>query len=424
MMTPPPNLRYSSTLAWAGDMSGRVTLFIAVMITLALTGQQSSAAPPENPWDIPSLRAPPEVFPAPEFPSSDDRIRPLFFAGPLYRGEPTRVFAWIGLPKLAEGARAPGIVLLHGGGGTAFESWVKLWVDRGYAAIAIDHFGTLPHPENAKPRPRNPSGGPPGGGATFAQLGAPLRDQWPYQAATAAILAHSLLLAQPDVDPERTGVTGISWGGYLTCLVAGLDSRLKFAAPVYGCGNYEETIFASELQKLPPEQSALWYAQWDAKNYIPDIRCPVLWVNGTNDKYFWPPAWQRSHQQMPPSLATISLHREMQHGHPPAGDPGEILTFSDSVVRGGGPLPRVLNSKLEARTVIVDFDAAGPPLKAELIYTSDTWSQWSKRQWRSVPAPFSGNRIEVTLPNEARIYYVSLWDVRGFQVSTPYSLDY
>jgi hypothetical protein len=36
------------------------------------------------------------------------------------------------------GRKVPGIVLLHGGGGTAFESWVKLWVDRGYAAIAID----------------------------------------------------------------------------------------------------------------------------------------------------------------------------------------------------------------------------------------------------------------------------------------------
>lgn len=95
-----------------------------------------------------------------------------------------------------------------------------------------------------------------------------------------------------------------------------------------------------------------------------------------------------------------------------------------TVVRGGGPPPRVLNSKLVARTVIVEFDAAEPPLKAELIYTSDTRSQWSKRQWRSVPAPFSGNRIEVTLPNEAHIYYVSLWDVRGFQVSTCYSLDY
>jgi len=29
-------------------------------------------------------------------------------------------------------------------------------------------------------------------------------------------------------------VTGISWGGYLTCIVAGIDDRLKAAVPVYG----------------------------------------------------------------------------------------------------------------------------------------------------------------------------------------------
>src|SRR5262249_55644912 len=45
----------------------------------------------------------------------------------------------------------------------------------------------------------------------------------------------SLLGRLPEVDPDRIGVTGISWGGYLTGLVAGLDDRLKAAVPVYGC---------------------------------------------------------------------------------------------------------------------------------------------------------------------------------------------
>ncbi len=40
---------------------------------------------------------------------------------------------------------------------------------------------------------------------------------------------------QPEVDPERVGMTGISWGGYLATLVSGLDHRLKVTVPVYGC---------------------------------------------------------------------------------------------------------------------------------------------------------------------------------------------
>lgn len=367
-----------------------------------------------------ATKPPPEVSPATEIEATDPRVRPLFFAGPSYQGKPTRVFAWLGLPKKSAGEKVPGIVLLHGAGGTAFESWVTIWVDRGYAAIAIDHWGTLPLPLAAKPRPPNPDGGPAGGSAAFGQLGRPLRDQWPYQAASAAILAHSLLLAQPGVDADRTGVTGVSWGGYLTCLMAGLDERLKFAVPVYGCGHYDETIFAEELAKLPPERSALWYAQWDAKNYIPAIRIPVLWVNGTNDKYFWPPAWQKSHGQMPASLRTVSLHLGMQHGHPPAGDPPEVHAFADSIVRGGEKLPKIVASRNQGGSLSVDFKTSGPLSKAELIYTGDMESPWPGRRWQSVPAEITGGSVHAVLPPDARIYYMTLRDARDLLVSTDY----
>lgn len=395
---------------------------VVVWAVLLLVSLGVAAAEPPVAAELRAVatRPPPEVFPATEIKATDPRVRPLFFAGPIYQGQPTRVFAWLGLPEKAAGEKVPGIVLLHGAGGTAFESWVTLWVDRGYAAIAIDHWGTLPLPLAAKPRPPNPEGGPPGGSGAFGQLGRPLQDQWPYQAVSAAILAHSLLLAQPGVDADRTGVTGISWGGYLTCLMAGLDERLKFAVPVYGCGHYEETIFAAALAKLPPERSALWYAQWDAKNYIPAIRIPVLWVNGTNDKFFWPPAWQKSHGQMPAALRTISLHPGMQHGHPPAGDPPEIRAFADSVVRGGEGLPQVVAIRREGEKVSVDFQASGPLSKAELIYTADTKSPWARRQWQSVPAEVARDSVHAVLPPEARIYYMTLRDARDLPVSTNY----
>ncbi len=170
-----------------------------IIVLVFFTAVAVHAQPAEKLWDISALTAPPEVFDSPEIRSSDPRIRALFFAGAPYRGEETRVFAWLGMPETKPGEKVPGIVLLHGGGGTAFESWVKLWVERGYAAIAIDHFGTLPVPENQKTRGRaTRRADQPAAVKAFAQLGEPLRDQWPYQAITAAILAHSLLLAQPE----------------------------------------------------------------------------------------------------------------------------------------------------------------------------------------------------------------------------------
>ena len=39
------------------------------------------------------------------------------------------------MPEHKRGEKVPGMVLVHGGGGTAFASWVKRWNDRGYAAM-------------------------------------------------------------------------------------------------------------------------------------------------------------------------------------------------------------------------------------------------------------------------------------------------
>ena len=395
------------------------TVLLALFVVHPKTGR---TAPAEVPWDLARLSAPPAVFPCETIQPSDPRIRALFFAGPDYRGKPTRVFAWLGIPVGEPGRKVPGIILLHGGGGTAFESWVKLWVDRGYGAIAIDTFGNLPVPEDAKPRPRNPDGGPPGGSAAFEQLGDPPHDQWPFHAVSAAILAHSLLRSEPGVDPDRTGVTGISWGGYLTCVMASLDSRLKFAAPVYGCGHYADTTFAGVLLKRPPQESALWYDQWDAANYLPKVRMPMLWCTGTNDRFFWLPAWRDSHRQIPAELRTLALRVGMKHGHPPVGDPPEILAFADSIVRGGDPLPVVQNLAQNGSVVTATYRSGRRIVRAELNFTADNKSPWEKRLWQTAPATVNPDTITAELPPEARVFYLNLIDDRGYIVGTEHCL--
>ena len=69
--------------------------------------------------------------------------------GPSYKGKPTRVFAYYASPvtlgvKGAAKKHFPGVVLIHGGGGTAFKEWAELWAQRGYAAIAMDLAGCGP----------------------------------------------------------------------------------------------------------------------------------------------------------------------------------------------------------------------------------------------------------------------------------------
>lgn len=87
--------------------------------------------------DREALFALPAWAPAPGYESNgNESIRGIFYDGLPYRGKPTRVFAWYGVPAKTEG-KLPAIILVHGGGGTAFRYWVRLWMERGYAVLAM-----------------------------------------------------------------------------------------------------------------------------------------------------------------------------------------------------------------------------------------------------------------------------------------------
>ena len=94
--------------------------------------QAPPPAPPADPtgpmWDMAKLSKPPQTWPAEGF--SGQGVKAVFFQGPAYQGRETRVFAWIGLPDVTAGTTVPGVVLIHGGGGTAFDSWVRRWTSR------------------------------------------------------------------------------------------------------------------------------------------------------------------------------------------------------------------------------------------------------------------------------------------------------
>jgi len=391
-----------------------VVLFVLVFVAApALAEEQAVAMQMDKAW----LTAP-ATKDAPEF--SGAEVKAIYFDGLPWQGKPTRVFAWVGLPKpdpKQPQAKVPGMVLIHGGGGTAFDRWVRIWTKRGYAAIAMDTCGQLPIGDFGNYK-RDARGGPAGWGG-FDQIDQPAKDQWTYRAVADTILAHSLLRSMPQVDPDRIGVTGISWGGYLTCIVAGVDQRFKLAAPVFGCGFLgEDSAWLDSFKKMGPDKSAKWLAMWDPSVYLKDVAMPTLWVTGSNDPAY-PLGSLRKSYHLVKGPRTLSLRLRMNHTHFAGEDPEEIRVFADSILKDGKPLAKITAQGREESKVWATFESASPVKKAELNFTKDE-GNWQKRNWNAVPAVIeaAGNKVTATLPAGTKVFYLGLIDDRGMIVTT------
>ncbi len=354
---------------------------------------------------------------APEFQA--DGVKAVFFDGLPWKGKPTRVFAWVGVPKLEPGKKAPGIVLVHGGGGTAFADWVRLWVSRGYAAIAMDTCGCVPKGSYGKWE-RHDDGGPPGWGE-FEHADEPMEDQWPYHAVTDVIIAHILLRGCGSVDPERIGITGISWGGYLTCIVSGLDDRFRFAVPVYGCGFLgDDSAWVPEVQKAGLKGGSL----------ARDVG-PVPLSQERQDAQALGDRHQRF--RLPARLAPeiVQAGRRLEHACASACEcrtattararirPRSWRLQTPSSVRTRRS-PRSRQPAGTANRVWARFRSATRIQNAELLYTEDDGT-WNKRRWQTSAATIDepASTVERRLFRAAAtVYYLNLTDDRKLIVST------
>ncbi len=392
-------------------------LCAAVLCAMSVTATAQEKG--KIPWDLQALSKAPATRPAEGFQGKD--VQAIYFDGLPWKGKPTRVFAWVGMPSDPNArinGKVPAMVLVHGGGGTAFDEWVRLWNSRGYAAIAMDTCGCTPGGKSGK-RPRQDMGGP-GGWGGFDQVDEATEDQWTYHAIADAILAHSLLRSMEGVDANRIGVTGISWGGYLTNILAGVDDRFLFAVPVYGCGFLgDNSTWLGEFKKLGPEKAGKWLKLWDPSAYLSRAKMPMLWVTGTNDFAYPMDSLQKSYR-LPAAVRTLCIRPRMPHGHGGAGEnPEEIRVFADSFCKGGTPMATVKAQGATGSQAWVTYESKAPIVKAELNYTKDT-GVWQKRAWLAVDATLdqAAGKAAAEIPAGTTVYYFNLTDDRKLVVSS------
>jgi dienelactone hydrolase len=381
-------------------------LLLFILSSCATAPQRGRSS---GPWDVAALKkSAPEAL----WGAKTELVQEVWYAGESARGKPTRIFAYLGRPEKGSGP-FPAMLLVHGGGGKAFKDWATHWARRGYVALAMDLSGN-------GPEGRLPDGGPDQSDATkFRQFAeTEVKEMWTYHAVAAVIRGHSLLAAQPEVDPARIGITGISWGGYLTCIVAGIDDRLKVAVPVYGCGFlHENSVWKnSALAGMNADARARWITLFDPSQYLGGVNCPILFLNGSNDFAYPMDSYRKSYELVSPSWRTVSVKVGLKHGH--YWEFSEVDSFVNHALVGSLPLPQLSPLRIHGNNAAARVRSKVPLKKAELHYTTDT-GEWQKRQWQTIDAEFKGRKVAAQLPTERPLVcYFSVTDERDLQVST------
>lgn len=143
--------------------------------------------------------------------------------------------------------------------------------------------------------------------------------------------AVDLLVARPDVDPDRLAYVGISYGGAMGGLFAGVETRLKAYALVVGDGGLVTHVVSAESQdsefyQLPEEEQRRWIeAMWPIEpiHYVGHAApAALLFENGTQDQMV-PPANAYQYQMAGSEPKTIQWY-ESGHGLPVAHMRDEI----------------------------------------------------------------------------------------------------
>jgi dienelactone hydrolase len=326
---------------------------------------------------------------------STDHLAAIYFDALDWRGQSTKVFAWLGMPDKCEG-KVPAVVLVHGGGGTAFKEWVKLWNMRGYAAISIavegqtdEKIGKVDGATVTGWR-RHEWAGPERVGI-YGDSNVAIKDQWMYHAVADTILANSLIRSIDGVDASRVGIMGISWGGVITSTVIGIDDRFAFAIPTYGCGGLAtaENKYGRSLGNNETYQQV-----WDPMLRLKRAKMPSLWFSWPEDSHF-PMDCLAANYHRVSGAAMLSLVPKMGHGHGPPWNRPESYAFADSIITGAGAWCTQVAATVESNTCTVSFASSKPLSRAVLVSTSDTGVS-GQRTWLETPATLERNEANWT----------------------------
>lgn len=324
-------------------------------------------------------------------------------------GKKTYAYTYFGLPDTpAPAGGYPAVVLVHGGGGSAFPFYANTYRKMGFAVITFDHYGQLPviNPsgQSAYDRPKRPFSPNSWQAASgkFSEGDRTLRHLWLKNAVPLITRANSFLRQQPEINPDNIGVLGISWGSVMSEIALSYDHRFQYAALCYGCGFWSENDPSCGFYNYRDDD-------FDPRYYLNKVTTPCLWIVGTNDHAFEIAAWQRSWQSAPGTIAA-SLIVNLDHDHV-GWDYEEVIRFVNSFRGKDSALPGIGNTIISDRCASAEIKNPGDGIiRAELNYSCDAKKGSKNQHWQTIPAQINGGTVSAKIPEAAKAVYFNIFD--------------
>ena len=334
---------------------------------------------------------------------------------------PNRIYCAIARPEKASGP-VPVVLIFHGGGGHASPALALAAARRhpGMAGLAMDYNGQFA----------------PGGGKHVTQwknvgrerkleLKPDARNYPMYHNVIAARRAIDFLGTQPWADTNRIGCVGISYGGWVALILAGVDERVKCVTTAVSAGGVEFTAGkgAQQLRWEPADQRPIWLAHYEPLAYAPHTKAGVFFQLASNDLFFWLDGASRNLDALPNPKGWL-VRPNSNHG---AGGPEIPDTAAPAFMRhllaGGPSLPDVTQFKVSNDGSTYTWKATGPRAITRAVLN---WSPGKPvspgRYWIEFPAERTGDTWRAKVPQEfanfAAQAFVNVGDENSVVVSS------
>jgi dipeptidyl aminopeptidase/acylaminoacyl peptidase len=195
-----------------------------------------------------------------------------------WKSDKFNVQGWLLLPKDYDPKKKyPLIVEVHGGPAAAAEAhWGGGGGLSATAFSALGYFVLQPNPRGSY-----------GQGEEFTQAN---RKDFGYGDLRDILAGVNAVLAKYPVDPKRVGITGWSYGGFMTMFAVTQTNRFKAAVSGAGLSNWQSYYGENSIDQwmIPYFGASVYddpavYAKSSAINYIKQAHTPTLVVVGDRD---------------------------------------------------------------------------------------------------------------------------------------------